>query len=246
MSPATLTDAVVWQDVECGSYTDDLPLWAELAAAQEDDVLELGCGCGRVALALARLGHTVHGLDTDPALVEELRRRAAAEALPVHAERGDAAGFSLDRRFGLILAPMQLFQLLPGPAELRAALAATAAHLRPGGLAAIAIVDGAASGIPSSPPIPDVRERDGWVYSSLPLGVVEEGGTLVLERLRQRVSPSGHLDEGRDIVRLRRLSSRELEEEARAVGLHRAGSRTIGAGEAHVGSAVVLLEAGGR
>ena len=58
-------------------------------------VLELGCGTGRVALHLARRGHRVTGIDSDAALVGELRQRASAEALPVRAEQADAATFSL-------------------------------------------------------------------------------------------------------------------------------------------------------
>jgi len=185
----------------------------------------------------------VCGIDTDPALVEELRRRAGTEGVTLRAELADASGFSLGDQFGLILAPMQVLQLLPGQAELRGCLSATVGHLTPGGLMAIAIVEGSAAGIPSSPPIPDVREQDGWVYSSLPLGVVEEDGALLVERLRQRVSPAGRLEEVRDIVRLRQLTAEGVEEVGRSVGLRPAGRRAIEASEMHAGSVVVLLEA---
>lgn len=246
MSAGTVSSAIVWQDVECGSYTADLPLWERLAEDCGGPLLELGCGCGRVALHLARLGHSVAGVDTDPELIRELARRASEAEVDLRAERADAAGFGLGESYRLIIAPMQLFQLLPGPAQRRDCLAAVAAHLEPGGTAAIAIVEGSAAGVPPTPPIPDVRELDGWVYSSLPLGVIEDGDALLVERLRQTVSPAGRLEEARDSVRLQVLSAARLEDEARDAGLRPAGRREIEATEMHAGSVVVLLEAGDR
>jgi SAM-dependent methyltransferase len=243
MSAGTAAEAVVWQEVECGGYAADLPLWEELADETEGDVLELGCGCGRVALALARRGHRVVGIDTEAALVDELTRRARSEGLEVSCERADASGFVLDRSFGLVLAPMQMLQLLPGEEGRRGCLESIAAHLRPGGTAAIALVEAVTAGVPPAPPVPDVRELDGWVYSSLPLGVSEGDGELIVERLRQAVSPEGRLDDRRDVVRLAHLDPGQLEREARAAGLSPAGRRVVEPTEAHVGSTVVLLEA---
>jgi SAM-dependent methyltransferase len=237
------TEELIWHDVECGVYAADLPLWEELAQASGGPVLELGCGTGRVAVHLARHGHRVMGIDSDAALIGELRERSAAEGLAIDAEPSDAARFSLDQRFGLILAPMQLIQLLPDSRARHECLRAAARHLRPGGLVALAIVEGAQTGTPPSPALPDVRERDGWVYSSLPLGVSQEGDALLVERLRQTVSPDGRLREGRNVVRLQLLSSAALEGEARAAGMLPAGRRRIEPTEAHVASTVVLLEA---
>lgn len=234
---------VIWHDVECGAYDADLPLWDELAEAAGGPLLELGCGTGRVALHLARCGARVTGIDSDAELVRELRERATREDPPVRAEHGGAAGFSLDQRFGLIIAPMQLIQLLPDHAARRECLAAAAEHLLPGALLALAIVEGSETGISPSPTLPDVRERDGWIYSSLPLGVGREGDDLVIERLRQAVAPDGHLSETRNAVRLQVLSASSLEEEGLAVGLRPAGRRLIEPSDMHVGSTVVLLEA---
>ena len=234
---------VVWQDVECGAYEADLPLWEELAEATDGPVLELGCGTGRVALHLARRGHTVIGIDSDADLIAELRERAAAEGLTTGAEQADAAGFSLDQYFGLIVAPMQLVQLLPRADSRRECLKASAAHLAPHGVIALAIVETGMTSVPPSPVLPDVRERDGWVYSSMPLGAIREGDSLLVERLRQIVDPDGHLEETHDAVRLRMLSAAQLEEGGRSAGLRPAGRRRIEPTDAHVGSTVVLLEA---
>jgi SAM-dependent methyltransferase len=240
-----LQDPVVWHDVECGSYAADLALWEELSDAAGGPILELGCGTGRVALHLARRGYRVTAIDSDAALVGALRQRA--EGLPVRAEQDNAATFSLAERFALILAPMQLIQLLPHQASAEC-LRAAVAHLQPGGVLALAIVEethtgpGARIGAPPLPPVPDVRELDGWVYSSLPLDAFEEGDSLVVERLRQTVAPDGQLEESQSAVRLRMLSASSLEKEGQAAGLRRAGRRDIKATENHVGSTAVLME----
>ena len=233
---------VVWHDAECGAYTADLSLWQELAEAADGPVLELGCGTGRVALHLARRGHAAVGIDSDAELIAELRERAAAEGLTVGAEQAEAAAFSLDKRFGLIVAPMQLIQLLPDGEARHECLRAAAAHLESGGCLALAIVAEAQTGTPPSPALPDVRERDGWVYSSMPLGAMREGDSLLVEQLRQTVDPDGHLEESHNAVRLRMLSTASVEREGRAADLTPAGRRRIEATDAHVGSTVVLLE----
>jgi len=45
--------------------------------------LELGVGTGRVALALARHGVEVHGVDASEAMVDKLRAKPGGEAIPV-------------------------------------------------------------------------------------------------------------------------------------------------------------------
>ena len=68
--------AVMWHDVECGTYTADLPLWRRLARDSGGPTLDVGAGTGRVALDLARAGERVTALDLDAELLAELARRA--------------------------------------------------------------------------------------------------------------------------------------------------------------------------
>ena len=53
-------------------------------------VLDVACGSGNAALAAARCGADVVGIDYVPALLERGRQRAAAEGLPVELVEGDA------------------------------------------------------------------------------------------------------------------------------------------------------------
>jgi SAM-dependent methyltransferase len=240
-----LDGPVLWHDVECASYAADLPLWRALAAERPGAVLELGCGTGRVALDLAALAHDVTGLDSDPALVAALASRARARGLRLHASVGDARSFRLDREFALAIAPMQVIQLLGGAAGRARALRRVRAHLRPGGALAAALAD-PFEGLPEGdalPPLPDVREEDGWVYSSTPVVVRPEGEATAIDRLRQAVSPRGELSESLATIRLDRLAPGELEAEAEAVGFRALAPRSVPETEGYVGSTVVILEA---
>ncbi|HWW68033.1 MAG TPA: methyltransferase domain-containing protein [Solirubrobacterales bacterium] len=234
--------AVTWHDVECGSYAADLALWEELADEADGPILDLGCGTGRVGLHLARRGHRVIGLDAAAALLAAFEERAAG--LLVDLELGDARGFDLEGEFGLVLAPMQLIQLFADASERVTCLQCIVKHLRPGGQAAVAIVEKVpdAAGQTGGPPIPDAREVNGWVYSSLPIDTGLDADAIVVRRLRQTVSPDGELSDEVDETRLWRFSAEALECEAVEAGLAPVGHREIPATDAHVGSTVVLLE----
>jgi SAM-dependent methyltransferase len=236
--------SVIWHDLECGAYTADLTLWMELADRHGDPILDVGAGTGRVTLELAHRGHAVTALDLDAELLAELTRRA--EGLPVQTVRGDARGFSLGQRFALCLAPMQIIQLLGGRTERAEFLTRARRHLAPGGLLAVAIAESveayeALDGVPG--PLPDMIERSGVVYSSLPTAVRVDGRGFVLERRRERIGARGERSVADDVVLLHRLTADELEGEARAVGLRPAGRREIPDTDEHVGSMVVMLGA---
>ena len=83
--------AVIWHDVECGAYDADLALWRELAAAAGGPILDVGAGTGRVALDLARHGHEVVALDSDPDAARRAARAGARETLAVDDGRGRRA-----------------------------------------------------------------------------------------------------------------------------------------------------------
>jgi SAM-dependent methyltransferase len=245
LSPA-LDERVVWHDVECGAYAADMPLWRQLAAVAGGAVLDVGSGTGRVALDLAGRGHDVWALDSDAALVGALERRARERGLRVRATSGDARTFDLGgATFALAIAPMQVIQLMGNASNRGALLQRVRAHLEPGGVFAAAIAD-PFEGEPAEmigPPLPDVREQDGWVFQSQPIAVRPVPGGSEIDRIRQAVSPTGELNESFNTIKLDDLTAEELESDGRAAGFHVLERHSVPPIADYVGSAVVMLEA---
>ena len=235
----------VWHDVECAAYTADLDLWRLLAADADGPILDLGCGTGRVALDLAERGFAVTGIDSEPELIAALRARARARGVRVEAVTADARSFELGTPFALVVSPMQVVQLLGGVDGRARMLSAVRRHLAPGGAFAAALANPFEgwSDEESLPPLPDVREEDGWVYSSTPMGVRRAGEAFVIDRHRQAVSPSGEMTEERATIALDAVRAEELEQEAAALGFTARPRRTVSPTPDYVGSDVVILEA---
>lgn len=97
-------------------YLPDLDLILEVAQRTGGPILDLACGTGRIALALAREGFDVVGLDFNADFIA--RARAEAERLgselmgSLRFEVGDARSFCLPERFGLIVMMDQAFKYL--------------------------------------------------------------------------------------------------------------------------------------
>ena len=234
--------AVIWHDVEHGSYEADLPLWRELAEAAGGPILDLGAGTGRVAADLAARGHEVVALDSDPDLLATLAERAPQ----VTTVTGDARDFALEARFVLVIAPMQLVHIVGGRDGRLAMLRRVHAHLQEGGTFAAALVEPrdalpeAGAEADTSPPLPDMLESDGWVFSSQPVSVRERNGRAVVTRSRQAVSPTGTLEEELVEIALDVLSVKEFRTELEAAGFADVGSRKVPETPDHIGSTVVV------
>ena len=102
-----------------------------------DPVLELGCGTGRITMALAEAGKRITGLDLSGRMLERAVKKRAAlhvEARErVHFVQGDMARFDLGEKFRLVIIPFRPFQHLLEVRQQMDCLECVRKHLAPGG-----------------------------------------------------------------------------------------------------------------
>lgn len=101
-------------------------------------LLELGCGTGRHAIELGRLGYRVTGVDLSSGMVEQAAARAAAlsenERRNLSFRVGDVRSVRVEGKFDTVVSLFHVMSYQTTDDDLRAAFKTVAHHLKPGGL----------------------------------------------------------------------------------------------------------------
>jgi SAM-dependent methyltransferase len=114
--------------------TRDVNFYLDAAREHGDPVLELGCGTGRITLALAAAGHRVTGLDISERMLERCNQKRAG--LPAEARervrlvQGNMARFEIGEKFQVVIIPFRPLQHLLDIDEQIACLESVRRHLR--------------------------------------------------------------------------------------------------------------------
>ncbi len=102
--------------------------------AEPREVLDLACGEGSFAVALAGRGYSVAGVDSSAAMLRLAREKAAEAGLPVEFLEQDMRALSLERRFDLVTCWYDSLNYLLRVDDLKACYSAVHGSLKPGGL----------------------------------------------------------------------------------------------------------------
>jgi SAM-dependent methyltransferase len=115
----------------------DVAFYRDAARDFGDPVLELGCGTGRVTMALAEAGKRVTGVDLSERMLERAVQKRAKLGVEsrerVHLVQGDMAKFDLGEKFRLVIIPFRAFQHLLEVQQQVDCLKCVQKHLAPGG-----------------------------------------------------------------------------------------------------------------
>ena len=136
---------------------DDIPFYLEYAKRQQGEVLELGCGTGRVALMLAAEGFRITGLDLSREMLDVFKNKLEGKLELVEKitiVHGNMADFNFDRKFSLITAPFRAFQCLTDDANIDNSLACIRNHLTDNGIFIVNVFN----------PNPDRMTKEKWCY----------------------------------------------------------------------------------
>ncbi len=96
-------------------------------------VLDLGCGTGRAAIALAQAGHQVVGVDLSPSMLEIARRKAKDAAIDLLCGNIVELSMLCDKSFDAAICLFSTLGMIAGPDAKRQALSEAFRVLLPGG-----------------------------------------------------------------------------------------------------------------
>lgn len=123
-------------DLEHRDLNQDVALYRNYAQRCDGPVLELGCGSGRVCLALAQDGLEVTGVDSSAAMLALARARASELGLTarIRLEEVDVRHLAYEEQFTLVIYALNGFLHLLTVEDQLAALRCACRALLPGGL----------------------------------------------------------------------------------------------------------------
>jgi SAM-dependent methyltransferase len=126
-------DALLYDQEFC-ERNHEIPFYLRQAEVSAGQVLEIGCGTGRLTLPIAAAGKEIAGVDASAAMIAQARRKALAANLAVDWYVQDARSMELNRRFSLAFIATNALQHLEDLRSVLAFFSRIRTHLRPDGL----------------------------------------------------------------------------------------------------------------
>jgi SAM-dependent methyltransferase len=157
-------------------------IWRLLDLKEKSGVLDLACGHGRIANALAQRGADVVGLDVTPAFLEQARHDVAALGVNVDYVLGDMRSLPWTDRFDGVAIWFTAFGYFDDDAN-QMVLAEVYRALKAGGKLVI-----------------EINNRDRILQTFQHASLVERDGNYMIDRHRYDV-PSGRVETERIVVR---------------------------------------------
>ena len=133
-----LYDAIAeFYDLEHRDFGDDLPMYLEWARRVGSPILDVGCGTGRVTLALAQAGFEVTGIDESSEMLARAHQRILSDPTAMSKVRllaVPAQQFRAENRYHLAILSLNTFAHFLTQAQQLETLNNLRRHLVPGGV----------------------------------------------------------------------------------------------------------------
>jgi SAM-dependent methyltransferase len=112
---------------------DDVGFYVRVSSECGRSVLEMGCGSGRVLLALQSAGLVAVGIDASEGMLRQLAAAAAARGLPLRACRMDVRRLAFGTCFDTVLCPYSLITYMVRDGDAARLIEQCRSVLAPGG-----------------------------------------------------------------------------------------------------------------
>ncbi len=116
----------------------DIQFYVDLCREVNGNVLELGCGTGRILVPVAMTGINIVGLDSSSHMLEQCRHHLNSQSedtrTRIELVHSNMTNFELNRKFDLIIIPFRPFQHLISIQEQVDCLKSVSKHLNENGL----------------------------------------------------------------------------------------------------------------
>ena len=130
-----------YYDAEHDPLAADVEFYLDLARVAGPDVLELGCGTGRVGLKLAASGMRVIGGDASEAMLNIAEGKLRQKPVPMELRRLDMRSLDFTNRFDLVVCTLDSFGHMLTIEDQESCLSGVFRSLKPGGVVAIDVMN---------------------------------------------------------------------------------------------------------
>ena len=120
-------------DAQYAGITEDVDFYLRQMEKYGEPVLELGCGTGRIAIAAARRGFRITGLDITESMLACGREKARAAGVDIDWVLADCRDFDLARTFRMIFFPANSILHLHERSSFEACFSCVRGHLADAG-----------------------------------------------------------------------------------------------------------------
>ncbi|SFS50491.1 class I SAM-dependent methyltransferase [Marininema halotolerans] len=135
---------VEFYDSYLGNSTEDIPFWLEVTK-NDQEILDIGCGTGRVAIPLGIQGKTVYGIDNSMAMLQAFREKINNQypqlKNQIHIHQQDMRSFHIDKKFHTMIIPDISFNHLATNQDVNDTLQSINQHLFPGGKLILEVIN---------------------------------------------------------------------------------------------------------
>jgi SAM-dependent methyltransferase len=211
--------------------------WAFRRFAHRDvhEILDLGCGAGRLAIELSAKGYAVTGVDNSTAMLKIARRNADGRQVKLRVLRSQLSELKITGRFDAAYSVQDPFNYVLEEKELSNSLARLRSLLRPGGVLVVDVMNFASLYSSWKGVLRQTDKGDNWTVSNVVTHEVDDVNMLWYHRLAARMVIDGRTSRWKETHVLRMWTFPEFKSQLIANGfadVRLFGSLKAGAREA--------------